>query len=369
MCKYNLIELVVFSGPNDFRALFNREAIVAPNYDFRDIRSVLYKPLTFDLLHMCLRLCTSDFKTNRAEVMMIQDLMQQRLVILRRIFYLITLQIYLASDIGTPSICKGYFTESFFAPSESNPSSSGKGFAFLKSLTSIWKSDLLDSEAEMKSALGWILQQLTEKSVHARGFLESQEIFLSITSQGSPVSRSPGHTESAQAKDVKRFNAQKKALELANARAKAFAAFASEFGDDSDPEDEQAKEQTGKMNTVTDPETSVKGEVGLLFGSEELFSTEDECLICRGQGTETDGLSVLCFLQPSRVLKNLIQSDANTSIPLLNSVYRVVKGDCVVYKDMLESSSLLTLLQLGTHVLAKERIGPWVRISAPVNGW
>lgn len=344
-----------------------------PNYDFYRVRYLVYGPVFLTLLQSALRLSSLDFDSTDITKKMTQDTEKLRSAIIGRVLYLVTLQIYFHNElIGSPSIessnrshGRNYFAEDFSAPTGLSPG--GNAFPLLRSLTLLWKSDhLLKGEEELKSSLGWILKQLSDRSAHAKSYLESQGVFLS-DSQGSDE-KPVASKDSLEA--GKKYLAQQKAMASMQANAKAFAAFAIDLDSDDDSEMEhdaaEGDDQVGKKNMDMEQDTKRGYEMNETLG---ISTDDDECIICRGKGTDTDSLSYLCFLQPSKVLRNLTQCDSNASIPLINYAYRVVNSECSVYKSKGGNSALISLLKYGTHVIATERVGRWVHISAPTKGW
>ena len=348
-----------------------------PNYDFYRLRYMVYGPVFLNLLHSALRLSSLDFDSADVTKKMTQDIEKLRCAIIRRVLYLVTLQIYFHNELfdsnrdaisieGSNTLHgRNYFAEDFTAPV--GVSSGGNAFPLLRSLTLLWKSDqLLKGEEELKSALGWILKQLSDRSVHAKSFLESQGVFLSDSRASDEKPAAP--KESLEA--GKKYLAQQKAMASMQANAKAFAAFANELDSDDDSESEQdavmGDDHVGKKSSEAGGDTKYGYAMNETL---DISMDDDECIICRGKGTDTDSLSYLCFLQPSQALKNLTQCESNASIPQLNHAYRVVHSECSVYKSKGENSALLSLLKHGTHVIATERVGRWVHISAPTKGW
>ena len=376
--SYDKKSLSLFIGTNRFQPLFHPEAIVKPNYDFYRVRGIVYGPVLLSLLHSTLRLTMLDFDDSDATKKMAHDTEKHSHAIILRVLYLVTLQIYFHSEVVDSNQDtfpmeadslhgRNFFNEEFRAPT--GESAGGNAFPLLHALSLLWKSDhILKGALELKSALGWILKQLSELSVQAKEFLESQNIFLS---DSSTCDEKAAQKDSPDAS--KKLLAQKKAMASMQANAKAFAAFAIDLDSDDDSELEQdtiADTEAGKRTSDNMELSGGEKKVGYVKNDTLGITMEDEeCIICKGRGTDTDCLSYLCFLQPSQVLKNLTNCESNASIPQMNHAYRVVSSDCSVYKSKGENSALLSLLNYGTHVVVTERVGRWVHISVPTRGW
>eukprot|EP00597_Dinobryon_sp_UTEXLB2267_P010701 CAMPEP_0170101252 /NCGR_PEP_ID=MMETSP0020_2-20130122/2148_1 /TAXON_ID=98059 /ORGANISM="Dinobryon sp., Strain UTEXLB2267" /LENGTH=1808 /DNA_ID=CAMNT_0010324313 /DNA_START=870 /DNA_END=6296 /DNA_ORIENTATION=+ len=369
------------SGLDNFKPLMCKESIPTPHYDFRSIRSMLYRPLLFDILSQSLAICQIDADSKfPAEIMkaMLKEILPHRLTIIGRVLHLITLQIHcqmdstadfdsymhgLQADSRNWSSGANYFSTGF---ESSDSSQSGDGFKLLQQLAKLWNSSILKDETLYRHALGWILKQIWERSDHGRIYMTSVGIMFTTN---AAVSNGSSEKARQAAADLRKLSAQQRALEEANRRAAVFAAMIA----DSDDEDNSDKEETIKSTKLVDSADVVAAEEKHAFKCDGMYSNPSErCIICKSKASATNSMGYLCFIQPSQVLKNMLLNPSNASSPQLRNVYRVVRFDnsCCVYFSATENeTSVLCTLSLGTHVLAEERVGRWIRISAPIAGW
>lgn len=100
-----------------------------------------------------------------------------------------------------------------------------------------------------------------------------------------------------------------------------------------------------------------------------MLSVEDgasNCIVCREKNNTTIGY--LSYLQQSSVIKNALKN--NSDCREMSNVYRAVslKG-LTITAGKCESTRVVAHLKQGEHVLVRYRVGRWVRIVSPVQGY
>lgn len=388
MVTHSLINLMPFdlsfSSEGEYSPLIEKEAIPSPHFDFRAVRYMVYRPILIQLMDEALKLCLvavdderSGAISNPLRKLIVSSVDRSRLGIISRVLHLMTLQIHWVEDEDSERISwrdsvyfdaysseasrkwrtgRQFFQEAFVADSETG----AVGLSLLKSLSLLWRSNILRSEVLYKRGLEWILRQYSEKSPAARTYLD--QLGISFERPAASSSGGSGRDSSMPSSaESRRAAAMEKAKEEARKRVEAArVAFAAELSDDSSDDDTPSRP----------PSAGVKSSSGHSSAS----TSSSSCIVCKEGSSLSKPLGLLCFLQPSHVLKNLLTPKGSSTF---KSVYRVVgliDGEvsvgCLVYKSRveMESASIARLAQ-GTHIFAEERIGRWIRIAAPVHGW
>lgn len=326
-----------------FRPVISFDAIPNAHPAFVSVRKALYRPLTFSILEKSLVLC--ELKVNREGL-----LRKCFTAILCRVVHVVTLQIICLDTFGSGSESGSSYSDQFY--NNSFRPSSGEGYKLLIALGQLWNAKLLKDEEVYLSGLGWILSHLYTRSADAKSVLEEKGISFSDSADQKQEAQEAG-SKSALAK--KKAAAQQRALAAMSKQAMSFSATMDEDDDDVD------ESKNDSMKNVSNIE-SIKGTLSLEDGA-------SDCIMCRDRNGGTIGY--LCYLQPSSTLSNAIkQCPSDDVVNSIKQVYRVVSlGGCQVHSRGNETSPVVSQLNYGDHIRAKQRVGIWLEIVAPIHGW
>ncbi|CAK9251643.1 unnamed protein product [Sphagnum jensenii] len=333
-------------------------AIPIAHPSFESVRSLLYRPLFFTVLEKALQVCT--LKSN-----LLNGLGKSMPKIIGQVLQLITLQIHcvplfssMSSNVSVSNIINDsedvyvnyaslYFSHAFKV-SQTEYQITGKcydgcGSGLLILLIEIWNSEVIKDDEIYQSALGWILQQLSQKSEDAKNSLESSGI--------SFIDKSEPDDKNKKSLAQKKAAAQQKAMAAMSKQAKTFS---NALDSDSDDEDKNFMNLDSKRHSKKSDPTLEDG--------------ASECIVCRDKCNDVMGY--LCYIQQSKVLKNsIIQSMNDPAVRYLKSVYRVVSvNGCDVYTEPYDTGHSVSHLNQGDHVIKKQRVGCWIQIENPA-GW
>jgi hypothetical protein len=348
-----------------FAPLVTSQALPVPCAEFTSLRCVLFRPLFFSLLHRSLRICLDNPESTAAS----------RLSVIGRVIHLVTLQVICIETplqsavhlgVGTWNNGTDYFSEAFKETAENtsalgsldacvemvrtdsglraNSSSqqvtkeasviAGAGRPLLAALAEVWLSGVVKDDILYHQGLGWLLQQVVQRSEDGKDLLRSMGISVDSGAAAADA-------DDAAEKKRKRMQAQQRAILESQKRAAAFAAMADDDSDDDEDDDEDGE------GGVAEP--------------------EPECIVCREKKSDS-ALGLLCFLQPSHVLKNALKN--NNDCPELRGVYRVVAmAGCEVFPTKAGTGKPIHHCQQSDHITTDHREGAWVRVIAPVTGW
>eukprot|EP00605_Chrysophyceae_sp_TOSAG23-4_P002056 GSChrysophyteH1.ASY1.ANO1.2277.1 assembled CDS len=353
------------------------DALPDAHKSFEEVRGLLFRPLMHALIKRSVELATAKA----------QHLGPSGRVVAERVVYLLTLRVH--------------FAERYRAAGTSTDVHELKTLdhePLLDACVRLWNSDTFSEDELYRLGLAWVLQRMIAMGdPGVRDYFASHGIKFAFQSEGASSGQieTPESTEKARLVKMKAA-AQQKAMAMMQKASASFAMEMEGWSSCDDESDEEAEAKAAVVGGSTQSDSSMcidkaaagdeTTEEGRSRANSSAVVDDSTCIICHKSSLEHNVSSsekepvmgLLCFMQSSSNLKNIVSANAISKESVVENTFRVVSvNGCFVYSSVICESPLQPLnaskvtgrLGFGTHVLATRRVGRWVYIASPIVGW